>query len=249
MSYRALFNWLRPVTFFATMLMAPFFQVLFFVQLGEASDVGDARFYLIGNALQVSATAGLYAMVMTIGGERVAGTLASVLVTPAARIPLFFGRALPVILNGILVTLFTLVAGAWVTGVDIGKLATPLFAAIVLVTVGSCTALGLLLGSIGLVARDVLLGANLTYLLMLLLCGINVPVELLPTGLRVVGELLPITHGSAAARLVADSGRDGTVYMLLAQEAAVGLAYGVMAYLALRALEAAGRRSAALDRY
>jgi len=43
----------------------------------------------------------------------------------------------------------------------------PALAVVVVATVISCTALGLLLGAIGLRARDTLFGANLTYFLML----------------------------------------------------------------------------------
>lgn len=47
----------------------------------------------------------------------------------------------------------------------------------VTVTTGSCVALGMLIGSLGLRARDVFFGANLVYFLMLLVCGVNIANE------------------------------------------------------------------------
>ena len=53
----------------------------------------------------------------------------------------------------------------------------PALAAIVVVTVASCTCFGMLLGSIGLRAKDFFFAANLAYFLMLLFCGVNIPLD------------------------------------------------------------------------
>ena len=48
----------------------------------------------------------------------------------------------------------------------------------------SCTAFGLTLGSIGMRARDVFMSANIAYYLMWLLCGVNIPLDSLPSWLE-----------------------------------------------------------------
>jgi hypothetical protein len=68
----------------------------------------------------------------------------------------------------------------------------------VVVTTCSCVALGLLIGSIGLRARDVFFGANLVYFTMLLVCGVNVANDALPGWLGAIGRCLPLTHGIEA---------------------------------------------------
>ena len=50
-------------------------------------------------------------MAMTIGGERWTQTLSSILVTPANRLALFLGRALPNLANGIIVSAVGFVVG------------------------------------------------------------------------------------------------------------------------------------------
>jgi ABC-2 type transport system permease protein len=47
------------------------------------------------------------------------------------------------------------------------------------------------------------LGSNLAYELMLLLCGVNMPLASLPAWLATVGRVLPLAHGVQAAREVA----------------------------------------------
>ena len=53
----------------------------------------------------------LFAMIFTVAGERYQKTLSYVLVSPAARLPLFLGRAVPVMVNGLVVATFSLVVG------------------------------------------------------------------------------------------------------------------------------------------
>ncbi len=60
----------------------------------------------------------------------------------------------------------------------------PRLALIVLVTTTSCTAFGLAIGALGLRLRDSFMVSNPAYFLMLLLCGVNVPLHVLPAGSR-----------------------------------------------------------------
>ena len=58
----------------------------------------------------------------------------------------------------------------------------------------------MLIGSIGLRARDVFFAANLVYFLMLLVCGVNIAEDDLPGWLQAIGDVVPLTHGIEAAR-------------------------------------------------
>ena len=55
--------------------------------------------------------AGIYGMVMGIANERQFGTLSALLATPANRLAVFSGRALPFILNGLVVSTFGFAIG------------------------------------------------------------------------------------------------------------------------------------------
>jgi ABC-2 type transport system permease protein len=172
MSYRALFSWQSPTYYIPTMLGHPLFQVLFFAYLGRFSHVRNDAFFVVGNSVQVCAMAAVYGMAMTIGGERWTQTLAPLLATPAYRLPLFLGRALPQIVNGFFVSAFAFTAGWLLLDFNPPLSSVPGLALIVLVSTTSCAGFGLVVGALGLRLRDVFTVANPAYFLMLLLCGV-----------------------------------------------------------------------------
>ena len=191
----------------------------------------------------------VYGMTMAVANERWYGTLGPLLASPANRAAVFLGRGVPVLANGLIVSAFTFGAGALFLGFRPGLDALPALAAIVVVTVASCTCFGMLLGSIGLRAKDFFFAANLAYFLMLLFCGVNIPLSQLPGWMSLVGRCLPLTHGIAAAREVASGASLGHVGGLVATEAAIAIAYAVAAFGLFRLLERESRRTAVLDAY
>jgi ABC-2 type transport system permease protein len=248
-AYRGLFNWIRPAMYIPTMLGSPFFQLIFFTKLGQYAHAQSPDFYIVGNSVQVCAMASVYGMTMSVANERQFGTLGPLLASPANRAAVFLGRGLPVLANGLLVSLFTFGAGALFLGFRPGLASVPALAAIVLVTVASCTGFGMLLGSVGLRAKDVFFAANLAYFLMLLFCGVNIPLDVLPGWMSLVGRCLPLTHGIAAAREVAAGAPLSQVAGLVWTEAGIAVAYAAAGFVFFRYLERASRSSAVLDAY
>jgi len=248
-AYRGLFNWIRPAMYIPTMLGSPLFQLIFFTKLGEYAQAQSANFYIVGNSVQVCAMSAVYGMTMAVANERWFGTLGPLLASPANRGAVFLGRGVPVLLNGLLVSTFTFCAGALLLGFSPGLDAVPALAAILVVTVSSCTGFGMLLGSIGLRAKDFFFAANLAYFLMLLFCGVNIPLSVLPGWMSAIGRCLPLTHGIGAAREVAAGASLGDVSGLVWTEAGIGLAYATAGFVLFRILERESRRSAVLDAY
>jgi len=248
-SYRALFNWIRPLSYATSMLGIPVTQLLFFAYLGRFTGLRDDAFFVVGNAIQATAMGGVFAMTMTIGNERHFGTLGPLLASPANRAALFLGRSVPVVLNALIVSAVVFAAGLVLLDFSLPASRIPALGVVVLVTASATTGLGLLLGAIGLRAREVIFAGNLVYFLMLLLCGVNVPLDVLPGWLEAVGRSLPLTHGLEAARRVAGGAALGDVGGLVATEASVGAAYAVAGLVLFRLLEVESRRRASLDTY
>jgi ABC-2 type transport system permease protein len=248
-SYRALFNWIRPEIYVPTLLAGPIFQILFFAYLGRYTGLADDTFFVVGNAIQISGMAGVYAGTMAIANERQFGTLSPLLASPANRLALFLGRALPVIANGLFVSAFGFLLSWLLLDFDPAASALPPLALAVLVSVVACTAYGLALGSLGMRARDVFLIANVAYYLMWIFCGINIPLDDLPGWMATIGRGLPLTHGIEAGReLVRGSGL-GDVADLIGVEAGVGAAWGAAAYGLFRLFELEGRKRASLETF
>jgi ABC-2 type transport system permease protein len=247
MSYGMLFNWARPSIYIPTLIGGPTFQLFFFAALGSFATNRSAAYFAIGNAVQVSALAGVFGMTMAIANERWFGTLPAILATPANRVALFAGRFLPFVANGLLVSLYAFGVGFVFLGVRLapGSLLVAFLA--LLATVFSCTAIGALQGAISLRLRDGLFGANLIMLGILLFCGVNIPLSELPGWMQVVGNVLPFTHGLDAVRQAAEGAGLGQVGGLIGLEVLIGIVYAVLAFGLFSLLERSARRNATLD--
>jgi ABC-2 type transport system permease protein len=247
-AYRGLFNWIAPAYYIPTMLLGPIFQILFFAYLGRYSHSGSDTFFVVGNGVQVAAMAGVFGMALTVGGERWTQTLSPLLATPAARSAVFLGRALPNVVNGLIVSLTGFVVGRLLLDFHPPLSSVPALALTVLLTTLSCTAFGMAVGALGLRLRDTFLVANPAYFLMLLFCGVNVQLSALPDWMAAIGRALPLTHGIEAARELAAGAPLHEVSGLLWTEVGIGAAWVVIAFVLLRVFEAESRRTAALDR-
>jgi ABC-2 type transport system permease protein len=247
-SYRALFGFLSPWIFVPSLLVAPIFQILLFTYIGRAAQLESDKFYVIGNALQYASIPCLFAMTQTIAGERYQQTLGFILVSPARRLPLFLGRALPVIVNGFFVSVFALVVGTALLDVEIAAGAWPSIALVTALCAFSCTGLGLINAGLGLIVRETAVLSNIIFGLLLIFCGANVPLDELPGWMSTIAQGLPFTHGIEAARRLADGETLGDVSGLVAAEALIGVVYVVAGYSMLRGLEVLSRRKATLER-
>ena len=247
-SFRALFYWLTPWIYIPTMLVAPLFQILLFAYIGRSAGLQSDKFYLIGNALQYSSIPCLFAMAQSIGGERFQETLSAILVSPAARIPLFFGRSLPVVLNGALVAAFSLGVGSLMLGVHLPASALAPLALVILIAAFSCTGIGLVNAAISLRVRENAVLSNVIFGFLLIFTGANVPLDALPGWMSTAAQGMPFTHAIAAARKLADGAGLEDVGTLVGAELLVGAIYGVAGFLLLRWFETLSRRHASLER-
>lgn len=248
-AYRGLFNWIRPAMYIPTMLIGPIFQILFWAKLGQYAGVKDDTFFVVGNAIQASAMSAVFAGTMTIANERHYQTLSPLLATPANRFAVFMGRSLPVLASGLLVSVWGFLVSRLVLDFHPPLASIPAMAVVVVVSVASCTAFGLTIGSVGMRARDVFMSANVCYYLMWLLCGVNIPLDVLPPWLAQIGRLLPLTHGIAAGREVAAGASLSAVGGLVWTEVLVGVVWATVAFTFVRLFEYEGRRRASLETF
>ena len=247
-SFRALFYWLTPWIYVPTMLIAPIFQILLFAYIGRSAGLQSDEFYLLGNALQYASIPCLFAMAQMLGGERYQNTLSAILVSPAPRIPLFFGRSLPVVLNGAFVAAFALAVGALILGVHLPASSLAPLALVVLIAAFSCTGLGLVNAAASLRIRENAVLSNVIFGFLLIFTGANVPLDALPGWMSTAAQGMPFTHAIRAARQLAGGAGLGDVAGLLGAELLVGAVYGLAGYGLLRWFETLSRRNASLER-
>jgi ABC-2 type transport system permease protein len=246
-SYRALFSWLSPWILIPTFCIGPLFQILLFAFIGRTTHLESDEFYVVGNALQYCSLPCLFAMAQTIDGERYQKTLPVILATPAPRLPLFLGRSLPVMVNGIVVAAFAFAAGGLLLGIHVPVGALGSLALVIAVTAFACTGLGLVNAAIGLRYRDTAVSSNLLFGFLLVFCGVNVPLDALPVWMSTLAQGLPLTHGIEAARRLANGTPLGDVSGLIAAEAGIGVVYAAAGYGLIRLMEGVSRRRATLE--
>jgi len=248
LSYIALFHWLRPAQYLATKVWGPLVYMLFFVFLGRfATGVDNTSFYVIGNAIQTVALSGIYGVTMSIGGDRWSGTLPYLFGTPANRILMFSGRAVMHILDGMLGAVIGLTWGVLLLGLDLSH--TNLFALglTILITTFSTAGMGLLLGCLSLITRNVMFVNNTVFFSLLIFSGANVELATLPAWGQAISQALPLTRGIASARRVIAGESLAQVMPLLLVELSIGVVYSVLGYALFRWFENQARRRGTLE--
>lgn len=248
LSYIALFTWLEPVTYVASKIMMPLAQILFFTFLGTfATGPGTASFYVIGNAIQITAISGIYGVTLSIGGDRWNGTLAYLFGTPANRMALFLGRAFIHVIDGVLGVIIGLTWGVLLLGLDLSQTDLPALGLVILLTTISTSGLGLLMGALSLVTTNVMFVNNTVYFLLLIFSGANVPLDRLPAWMLAISQALPLTRGIAAARALIAGARLAEITPLLLGELVVGVVYILLGYWMFRWFEVRARKQGTLE--
>jgi ABC-2 type transport system permease protein len=250
LSFIALFSWLTPQAYFAMKVLGPVMTMLFFVLLGRyVAGNDDASFYVVGNALHAATLSGIYGVVMSIDGDRQNGTLIYLFGTPANRLLLFLGRAFMHVLDGSLGVAAGLLWGVLIFGLDLSAANLPALLPVIVVATLSTSGLGLVLGCLGLVTRNVLFIGNLVFALLWIFSGANVPIETLPSWAQAVAYAVPLTRSIAAARSVVAGAGLSEVMPLVWGDLLVGLIYALVGFAMFRRFEVQARRRGTLEAF
>jgi ABC-2 type transport system permease protein len=250
LSYIALFHWLRPAQYLATKVWGPLAYMLFFVFLGRyATGEENTSFYVIGNAIQTVALSGIYGVTMSIGGDRWSGTLIYLFGAPANRIMMFTGRAVMHILDGMLGAVIGLAWGVLLLGLDLSQADPFALALTIFITTFSTSGLGLLLGCVSLITRNVMFVNNTVFFLLLVFSGANVEISSLPPWAQTISMMLPLTRGIESARRIIAGESLQDVLPLLIAEFSIGVIYTILGYTLFRWFEMQAKRRGTLEAF
>ena len=107
----------------------------------------------------------------------------------------------------------------------------------ILVTTISTSGLGLFLGCLSLLTRNVMFVNNTVFFMMLLFSGANVDITTFPAWMQSISYALPITRTIAAARQIVAGADLSQVSALLGTELLYGIIYIVLGYSLFRWFE------------
>lgn len=229
-SYRALYAWTTPMSYLANKFGFPFFTMLLFVFMGKFMGMLNPVYIVVGNILLIPSFNGINGISLMIGDEKRFGALSYLLGSPAPRGPLFLGRALFPVLDGLLTVLVALPLAMWLFNQSFSQVNLELLLFCVVLIALTTSGVGFFMGSISLITRD---GWTITTTLSLgfyILVGVNFPVDLLPGFLRVIAYGLPMTRGIQAARMALAGSGWASVAPLITGEAVVGAVYLILGY-------------------
>lgn len=242
---RAIYSW-KSWTF--GWLIRMLAQVTFFTLIGKLiAEPGELRFLVLGNALM---TCALEAMMVVASStwERAAGTLPLLIASPAGLTWIFVGRSIQWLISGTGTSLVALLGLAPAFGVRWSPAQVPAVILLILIASTTTYCVGLFLSALVLQAsgfRNIV--SNVTYLLMMAFCGVEVPVSFWPRPVQVLADAIPLTSALRALRLLAAHHPAGAVVAPAALALAAGACWLAAAYLAFSAFARHGIRSGTID--
>ncbi|MDT8912747.1 ABC transporter permease [Amycolatopsis sp. PS_44_ISF1] len=224
-------------------------QVTFFTYLGQAVGGGQTGFLVIGNAVMTSVIEVL-SVVASTTWERMTGTLVLLAAAPARPLWVFFGRSVQWPISGSGTSLVALFGLGPLFGVHWPVWQIAPVVALVLLNAFATYCFGLFLAALVLNAPGVRnLVSQSAYLLMMAICGVQIPLDRWPAAVGVIARGLPLTHGLAAIRAVAADGAPATVLAELGWTVLTGAAWLAAAYVAFDKFMDRAKRSGAADHF
>ena len=223
-------------------------QAAFFSMLGQLIDSPERlQFLLIGNFVVVGAIATALAVPQSTW-DRGDGTYPLLVIAPTNLLFPTLGRTLCRLVGGIGFSL-----AAFVILALIFTLPTPwpevlAIVPLVILTCTSCYCLMLFLGALAnFVPNARNLVHNLATMSLLAFCGANVPVSFWPWWLEALTNLLPITHGLEAIRLLLRGGEATAILSNAGLEVLVGAAWLSLTALTMDRMANAGRANGSIE--
>jgi ABC-2 type transport system permease protein len=225
----------------------PIQQLVFFSLLGlYMGGRSRVEYLVIGNVILLAGFGSIWA-VFTVGEERTQGTLTLLLASPANRLLNFLQRGVFHVGDSLLTVTVALAAAILFFHVDLGHADGVGLVASILVAVFCSIGLGLLLGSLALVLVDAYFIANVVYLALFVIAGVNFPPSVLPSWLRPLSLVVPFTRSAAAARSAAHGVPLIALAPSLLTEVGLGIVYIFLGYAFLGWLESIALRRGSLE--
>jgi ABC-2 type transport system permease protein len=161
--------------------------------------------------------------------------------------PLFIGRAMIHVVDGLISVAISFVFAAFIFGVNFGQADVLALTLTVFLTAFTMAGFGLLIGGLSFFFRNPMVFANIFTFVLLIFCGVNFPVQSLPTVIQPFSYLFPLTYGITAARTAIDGGNLIQIAPTLALQLVVGLAAMVVGFLFFRSFENNARKTGKME--
>lgn len=228
----------------------PFFQMLLYCTVARyVYNTNDISPWIIGNSLILCYFSAFFGVGHTFVSERSQGTLKTILSAPSNTASIVLPRVVMQAVDSLISVLVGLLTGVIFFGFSISPSALlPVFLVIV-VAIFSAMGIGLLIGSLALLTRDINMLLNVASMLLIALTGANFYVSLLPGPIQLVSYCLPLTRSIDLIRLLVDGARLSNHIQVLYVEIGLGLVYFLAGLIIFKIMETLSIKHATLDLY
>jgi ABC-2 type transport system permease protein len=204
-------------------------------------------YLLVGNAVATGPAAALWASNATTWA-RYDGTHPLLVIAPVSLIPAVMGRTSIWLLNGVATSIATFALMGVAFGyrpVGPGAWLVPL---VIILVCASTFCLALFMGALlSNRSRWRNMALDIGGMLMLALCGVSVPVSFWPDPVQWFAQVMPMTHGLLAIRLLLESGDSSIILRNLGLELLVGAGWLSIGLLTMDRLFNAGRADGSIE--
>lgn len=252
-SFRAQFGWLYPPMWLTMKFAMSLSQMAFFAFVGQfLITTGQApadiiAYIAIGNSIMMLSWNTIFSVINITSHDKWDGTLPLLLATPAHRLPIFVGRAMLHVFDGMLSVVISFVFAYFLFGVNFGSTDFLALSVAVFLTAFTMSGFGLLIGGFSFHFRNPLVFANIFTYVLLIFCGINFPIQALPQPLQVVSYIFPLTYGVDAGREAINGKTLIDIAPLLGQMLIVGFISIMLGYVFFRLFENHARKTGQME--
>ncbi len=224
-------------------------QMAFFVYITQVSGTSKMTVdqVALGNALQAVSYSTVFSICNISGDEKHAGTLSLIMMTPSRIFTVVLGESLFQIITGMVTAFFSLFIAATFFGVSFAHVNLAAIIAVIMVTCFAMAGFGLMLGSFGIYLRSSTLLASLFMYVGLVFCGVNFPIDGLPSFLQPISYALPLTYGVKSLSLAVGGSDIVMVLPYLMAAASIGFGMVLIGALMFTFFERMARKKGAME--
>lgn len=247
LSFKALYPYKNIKNLIIFRLIEPLLHYSFFTIM-TLSILGSEyiEFVLVGNIVFVFSRIIILDTITIFRTERQYNTLALNLVTNTSAVALVIKRAVFPILDASFAMGISLMLVKYIFGVSVNLVNIVPIILIVMILLFSVFSISIVIASISLVFKNVNLFLNLILGIVQVICGINFPIELLPSYIRFLAYNIPITNGLVAMREIISNGDLTENYVFLMREFLIGCVFLILGLILVFIMEKLARKMGSL---
>ncbi len=249
-SFKALLGWLNPQMYIIYKLIDPALQMIFYTLLVQfVYKSQDITPWILGNAFLLCTKNAVFAVGKMIRDDRDQGTLQIMVASPCNKLFVYLARVFFNVVDASLTVIVGLVIGVLFFGLDFSGVNMLAFALSILVAMFAGMGIGLVLGSLALVMREVHLFLNVANMILYILTGASFSREKLPQLIYRLSDCIPITKSIEASRIIVSKGNLSHALQLLVIDVIFGCLYILAGFGLYKYFEYKARVSATLEAY